>query len=127
MSDAIGLSETLVESEVAAPLASRLPGWARPGVILSLLVLAIVALWAVVPDWFAHADPLVGVGSDKLQAPSWSHLFGTDQLGRDVFSRTVHGASLSMRRVVGDVDLVRGAARCSGRRPATSGAPSTTS
>ncbi len=36
------------------------------------------------------------LGKDKLQGPSLSHLFGTDELGRDVFSRLVYGAGVSI-------------------------------
>ena len=80
-----------------SPRVPALPGWARPGVLLSLVVLAVVVLWAIKPGLFASADPLVGQAGQQLRPPSRGHLFGTDQLGRDVFSRTVHGASLSMR------------------------------
>ncbi len=46
----------------------------------------------------ATHDPLeVNLSADaRLQAPSWEHLFGTDNLGRDVFSRMVYGARISL-------------------------------
>jgi peptide/nickel transport system permease protein len=65
----------------------------RPGLVLSWLVVAQVAGWAVAPSLFAHADPLAGDTDDPFAAPGPAHLFGTDQLGRDMFSRVVHGAS----------------------------------
>jgi peptide/nickel transport system permease protein len=89
----------LAIDELARPpaiRAGRLPGWARPGVVLAGLVVVVVVLWALVPDWFATADPLVGVPAEKLRPPSRDHWFGTDQFGRDVFARTVHAARLSM-------------------------------
>ncbi|GAA2728706.1 ABC transporter permease [Actinocorallia aurantiaca] len=68
----------------------------RPGLVLSVLFLVWVLLWAAVPGLFATHDPLVGVPADKLLPPGPGHWFGTDHLGRDLFSRTVHGASLSL-------------------------------
>ncbi|MDI2132032.1 ABC transporter permease [Yinghuangia seranimata] len=69
----------------------------RPGLLLSVLVAALVLLAAVAPAVLAGGDPLTGVPAEKLQGPSADHLFGTDQLGRDVFTRVVHGTSLSLR------------------------------
>ena len=51
---------------------------------LSLLFLGIIAAWTVAPHVFAPGDPLSGVITQRLQAPSAAHWFGTDQLGRDV-------------------------------------------
>ncbi|MGC0420402.1 ABC transporter permease [Embleya sp. AB8] len=72
----------------------------RPGLALSLVVFALVLLAALFPNLFAAGDPLVGTPRDKLQGPSAAHLFGTDQLGRDLFTRVVHGSSLSLRATV---------------------------
>lgn len=69
----------------------------RPLLPLGLIVLVLAIGWALLPDLFAHQDPLLGVPTQALQAPGMEHLFGTDQLGRDLYSRTVHGAGLSLR------------------------------
>lgn len=58
-----------------------------------LLPLAVLALWALAPGLFTTQDPIDGVPLDKFQAPSIQHLFGTDHLGRDVFTRVVYGTS----------------------------------
>lgn len=68
----------------------------RPALVLSLAVLALVALAAVAPHVLAPGDPLAAAPDDKLRAPSAEHLFGTDQLGRDVLTRVVHGTRLSL-------------------------------
>lgn len=68
----------------------------RPGLLLSLAVLTLVALAAAVPQVLAPADPLAAVPGQKLLAPSAEHLFGTDQLGRDLLTRVVHGTRLSL-------------------------------
>ncbi|MFE5338858.1 ABC transporter permease [Isoptericola sp. NPDC056578] len=69
----------------------------RPGLLVAVAVLLLVAAWAVVPQAFTAQDPLGGVPADRLQAPSGAHWFGTDHLGRDVYARVVHGASLTLR------------------------------
>jgi len=84
----------------------------RPGLVLSAVVIALVLLAAVAPAVFIGQDPIAGVPAERLQGPSLSHLFGTDETGRDVFARVVHGAALSLRATVIAVlvALVSGAA-----------------
>lgn len=72
----------------------------RPGLVLSVLILVLVVLAAVAPALFTSYDPISGVPAEKLHGPSLSHLFGTDETGRDVFSRVVHGSALSLRATV---------------------------
>jgi peptide/nickel transport system permease protein len=68
----------------------------QPGLILSLLVVILAIGFAVAPQVFAPHDPLDGNAADRFSAPSGAYWFGTDNLGRDVFSRVVHGAWLSL-------------------------------
>ncbi|MGW5452106.1 ABC transporter permease [Nocardia sp. NPDC003979] len=66
------------------------------GVTVSAAVLALSAIAALAPDLLSGSDPL---HTDLLAAhelPSLAHPFGTDQLGRDVLTRVVHGARLSL-------------------------------
>ncbi|WNI20791.1 ABC transporter permease [Streptomyces sp. ITFR-16] len=72
----------------------------RPGLVLSLALLALVLVSAFFPGVFTSQDPLAGVPRDKLQGPGAGHLFGTDQLGRDLFARVVHGSALSLQATV---------------------------
>ncbi len=67
-----------------------------PGLWAAVAVLVVVAAWALAPTGFTAADPLLGDGAERLLPPSAQHLFGTDQLGRDVYTRVVHGAALSL-------------------------------
>ncbi len=69
----------------------------RPTLVLSGLVIALVVGWAFAPGAFAGQDPVDGVPADFLQGPGRAHLFGTDNLGRDVYARVVHGAGLTLR------------------------------
>ncbi|KNH22496.1 peptide ABC transporter permease [Arthrobacter sp. ZBG10] len=89
--------------------ASRRLGRA-PGLVLAGLVLGVVVLWAVVPGAFSSWPPDTGVPADRLQPPSAAHWFGTDSLGRDLYSRVVHGAatSLAATAVAVGVGLVAG-------------------
>jgi peptide/nickel transport system permease protein len=62
----------------------------------AVAVLALVAAVAVAPQFFATHDPLQTEVTQALLPPSSEHLFGTDQSGRDVYSRVVYGASRSV-------------------------------
>jgi peptide/nickel transport system permease protein len=60
---------------------------------------AIIAIWAIVAiaaPIIAPYDALAQKIEDRLGPPSAQHLFGTDELGRDVFSRIVYGAQISL-------------------------------
>ena len=69
----------------------RLRSVGNVATVLAAAVLIVVAAWAVAPGVFTAADPLMGVARDNLQPPSAEHLFGTDQLGRDILARVIHG------------------------------------
>ncbi len=67
------------------------------GVALSLFVIVTVGAWAIAPSLFTGHDPIAGVPADKFSAPSTTYWFGTDHLGRDLFSRVVYGSGLSLQ------------------------------
>lgn len=79
-----------------------------PGVTLSVLVLLLVLGWALVPEWFTGRNPLSGVPGERFRPPGAEHLFGTDQLGRDIYARVVHGAALSLRATVAAILIALG-------------------
>jgi peptide/nickel transport system permease protein len=56
----------------------------------------VVLIMALMPSTIAPANPVRIALSDRLRGPSASHLFGTDDFGRDLFSRVVHGARISL-------------------------------
>lgn len=66
-----------------------------PGIVLALATLLFLVVCAIVPHWIAPYDPLALNLLHSLKGPSLEHVFGTDQLGRDIFSRVVHGARYS--------------------------------
>lgn len=70
------------------------------GLGLAIAILLVVIAWALFPGVFTDANPLVGVGSDRLRPPSAEHILGTDQLGRDEYARIVYGSWRSLSGVV---------------------------
>lgn len=60
------------------------------------IILVFIAMAAFAP-WVATHDPLRSSFGQRLQPPSAEHWLGTDELGRDVFSRMVYGARISLR------------------------------
>lgn len=63
----------------------------RPVAVVSLVYLLIILFASLFPWLVASHDPLETDFAAALQGPSATHWLGTDQLGRDVFSRLVHG------------------------------------
>lgn len=66
------------------------PAAASIGAALGVVLLALAAAVAVLGPWLAPFDPLAISDRPRLR-PSADHLLGTDQLGRDVLSRVLHG------------------------------------
>ncbi|MFA7249892.1 MAG: ABC transporter permease [Dehalococcoidia bacterium] len=69
---------------------------------LVILTLVLVAAFASV---IAPADPLAQAQREALMAPGAAHLAGTDQFGRDIFSRLIYGARVSLYVGIGAVLL----------------------
>ena len=63
--------------------------------IFSLFAVALVLI-AVFAPFIATHDPYEAVLADAVQAPSAEHWFGTDKLGRDLFSRVIYGTRTSL-------------------------------
>lgn len=69
----------------------RTPMGALGLVLLSLLILA-----ALLAPWIAPFSPIDQLRGRELVPPGWPHLLGTDEFGRDLFSRIVFGARISL-------------------------------
>lgn len=84
------------ERTLGQKLTSLWKTWKRKpfGLIGGVLILVFLALAAFAP-YLAPYEPNVFAG-DVLQSPSSSFFFGTDNLGRDTFSRTLYGAQISL-------------------------------
>jgi peptide/nickel transport system permease protein len=72
-------------------------GRRRPAAVAGAAVVLLFTLMAVAAPLIATTDPTRTDWSKIRKAPSWAHPFGTDDLGRDGFSRVVWGARISMQ------------------------------
>jgi peptide/nickel transport system permease protein len=73
---------------------------ARPTLTIAVVWLALVVLAALVPGALTHHDPLAADPAARLTSPDAAHWFGTDQLGRDLYTRVVHGTALTLQAAV---------------------------
>ena len=64
--------------------------------VLSIFVLLVIVLSAVLAPVISPQDPLKTEAGNKLQPPSREHIFGTDDMGRDVFSRILYAGRVSL-------------------------------
>ncbi len=71
--------------------------WASWTLWVGVGILAVVALAAILAPLIAPAAPNQQNLADAFQSPSWSHLMGTDNLGRDLFSRVVYAARVDLQ------------------------------
>jgi peptide/nickel transport system permease protein len=67
-----------------------------PAVLLGLVVVLLWVLIAVFAPLLAPLDPLKQNVSDRLQPPNSTYLMGTDELGRDIFSRVLYGSRITI-------------------------------
>jgi peptide/nickel transport system permease protein len=97
-------SATLAPPPVAGKSRSMSPTWKRfrdafrrhpTALIGGAILIAMVAI-AIAAPWVGTVDPLAVFPSKRLHPPSAESWFGTDMLGRDVYSRVVYGARVSL-------------------------------
>lgn len=72
----------------------------RPSTIVALLGTLVLAVLAAGGNWLAPYDPAAIDPANQYLAPGWPHLFGTDDLGKDIFSRVIAGAHYSVTAVL---------------------------
>jgi peptide/nickel transport system permease protein len=77
----------------------------RKAAVFGLCVVTLFVLVAVLAPWIAPYDPVKTSWTAIRKAPSALHWFGTDENGRDILSRIVHGASASLRAGVISVSI----------------------
>jgi len=93
---------TLDESLYEAPHTSVLTdAWRRfsrsPSAIIGLVIIGLLAAIAIFAPWLtAHRDPLAQNLAVTTLPPSFMHPAGTDKLGRDIYTRLIYGARLSV-------------------------------
>lgn len=105
----MSLTDTLRLSSRAPKIKTRSLRF-RFGLWLAWTLIIGVVIAALFPQWFTHYDPYNGVAGTQLTAPDRLHWLGTDQLGRDLYSRMIYGSrwSLSAASAAVAVGLVLG-------------------
>jgi len=78
----------------------------NPVTALAFALFFLLLLCAALGPFLVPYDPLASDTANALQAPSWAHPFGTDQLGRDILSRVVVATRLDMTVAIASVVLV---------------------
>jgi peptide/nickel transport system permease protein len=75
----------------------RLIRWRKPNLIVGALMIALIVVVAVFAPAIAPYGPLDTDYTARLQSPGPRHPFGTDNLGRDIYSRVLYGASIDLQ------------------------------
>lgn len=102
MSDVTTTSPDAISTAVAIdpPLtrAGRLKRFARrnPTILLGGALLLLIAVLSLAAPIVSGIDPIEIDVIQRLKGPTDVHLFGTDHMGRDIFSRTIHGGRISL-------------------------------
>ena len=89
------MAATTIDLAVAA--STRPFDWMRrnPTIVIGTAILALFVVLALIAPWIAN-DPLSFDPLNRLKRPSVEFWFGTDQFGRDVYSRVVYGTRISL-------------------------------
>ncbi len=64
--------------------------------VVGLIIVLLFIVLALLAPWITRYEYTAQVLADRLQPPSAKHWFGTDDLGRDIFTRTIYGARISL-------------------------------
>jgi peptide/nickel transport system permease protein len=73
----------------------------NPAALAGLIIILLLVLMAIfAPQLAGGLSPIDQVLTDRLQAPSAVHWFGTDELGRDIYTRTLYGARVTITMVL---------------------------
>jgi peptide/nickel transport system permease protein len=101
------------DSELRRAGADATQGWRRLAFLAQRhilgtvgLVIMVLFVWvALSADLIGRYDPLSVDSAHRLASPDWRHWLGTDSFGRDVWSRIVHGARISLAVGIGSTTL----------------------
>src|SRR5438477_4897445 len=95
---------TIAPADLAAASAFSIPRRGRlhdvfrrhPTAMAGAILLALLVLMAIFAPWLGTVDPQALAPIRRLRHPSSTYWFGTDMLGRDVYSRVVYGSRVSL-------------------------------
>ena len=99
------LTSEMPASRLQARAVQGYRGWRalrrNPLALIGLAIVLALILASLTAPWLATHDPLAQSLDERLLPPgSAGHLLGTDELGRDIYSRIVHGASITLTIVL---------------------------
>ena len=91
----------VVQGDLSVPVSARQSRLWRhvrrhPTIVIGGVLLALMLAMAVFAPWLGTVDPQALAPVRRLKWPSATYWFGTDMLGRDVYSRTIYGARVSL-------------------------------
>ncbi|GLR52758.1 ABC transporter permease [Shinella yambaruensis] len=87
----------MITASLSMPLVSSLRRLFRnKAILIGAIILAVVLVAAVLAPWVAPYAPNKLSIVNKLKAPSLAHIFGTDEFGRDIFSRAIYAGRISL-------------------------------
>ncbi|MCP8939841.1 ABC transporter permease [Alsobacter sp. SYSU M60028] len=72
----------------------------NPLAVAGAVIVGLLVLTAAFAPWIATQDPIVQSLGDRLKPPSAAHWMGTDELGRDIWSRVVFGSRITLTIVL---------------------------
>jgi len=93
-------------SRVAAQTEAKHRVWSllrKPGVLVAAIFLLGVLVAAFWPTLLTSTDPAATNSGALLESPRPGAIFGTDELGRDLYARVIHGAGLTVQAAVGAI------------------------
>jgi peptide/nickel transport system permease protein len=102
MPETLAMTDVVSEPDAIGEASSRRRhslGWharRHPTVAFGLALLALIVAATLFAPWLTPYDPLLINPLGRIKPPSSAHTFGTDGIGRDVWSRTVHGGRVSL-------------------------------
>ena len=77
----------------------------RPGFVLAVVFVAFVVVAALAPSLFTTYDPYATAPVARLTPPGAAHWFGTDELGRDLYTRVVYGSTLTIQAALSAIAI----------------------
>ena len=96
----------MMTASLSMPLVSSLRRLFRnKAILIGAIILAVVLVAAVLAPWVAPYAPNKLSIVNKLKAPSLAHVFGTDEFGRDIFSRAIYAGRISLLVSLGVVSI----------------------
>nr|MCU0464592.1 ABC transporter permease [Anaerolineae bacterium] len=70
----------------------------NPASVLGLVLIVVMLGGAIFAPWIMPYNPILGdLANDYVKPPSSEHIFGTDEIGRDIFTRVVYGSQISLK------------------------------